>query len=135
MTVDVVLAPNNESELSGLLASVYDPQSESYQTLARPGRVQLAFCPQQYAGSGTHQLSAGKWIGSGTIFVPIPAARKRTQQRGGGGVQDYLRRYRNPEVLTLRTPQQFSCQQSWLPAFVVLSVFRTPCACIRTCVR
>ena len=30
MTVDVVLAPNNPSELSSLLANLYDPNSNSY---------------------------------------------------------------------------------------------------------
>ena len=45
MAVDVVLAPNNESELSGLLASVYDPQSQSYQRWLGQGEFYSRFAP------------------------------------------------------------------------------------------
>ncbi len=84
MTVDVVLAPNNESELSDLLANLYDPKSQSYRHWLGTGRVQLAFCPEQRADCRNHQLSAGKWIGQWNNLRPRsccaradPAARWR----------------------------------------------------------
>ena len=138
MAVDVVLAPSNESELSDLLASVYDPQSQSYQHWLGQGEFYSRFAPSECAGSGTHRLSAGKWIGSGTIFVPVPAARERTQQHGGGGVQDYppqLPQFERGHLLF----ERLSSSAANNPGFgssSVLSVFRIPCACILTwCVR
>jgi subtilase family serine protease len=46
MAVDVVLAPNNEAELSGLLASVYDPQSQSYRHWLGQGEFYSRFAPR-----------------------------------------------------------------------------------------
>ena len=45
MVVDVVLAPNNESELSSLLADVYNPQSKNYQHWLGQGEFYARFAP------------------------------------------------------------------------------------------
>src|SRR3984885_7569993 len=45
MTVDVVLAPSNQPELSALVGEVYDPQSSSYQQWLAKGEVYSRFAP------------------------------------------------------------------------------------------
>jgi kumamolisin len=47
MAVDVVLAPRNESEISSLLASVYDPQNPSYQQWLSAAEFYSRFAPSQ----------------------------------------------------------------------------------------
>ena len=45
MVVDVVLAPNNEAQLSSLLADVYNPQSKNYQHWLGQGEFYARFAP------------------------------------------------------------------------------------------
>jgi subtilase family serine protease len=45
MTVDVVLAPSNQPELSALVGKVYDPQSSSYQQWLAKGEFYSRFAP------------------------------------------------------------------------------------------
>jgi len=47
MTVDVVLAPNNEAELSDLLADVYNPKSANYQHWLGQGEFYARFAPSK----------------------------------------------------------------------------------------
>jgi subtilase family serine protease len=47
MVVDVVLAPNNESELSDLLADVYNPKSANYQHWLGQGEFYARFAPSK----------------------------------------------------------------------------------------
>lgn len=45
MTVDVVLAPSNQAELSGLLTAVYDQKSPKYQQWLAKGEFESRFAP------------------------------------------------------------------------------------------
>src|SRR5208337_656197 len=61
MTVDVVLAPRNEPELSGLLANVYNPKSDSYRHWLGKGEFYSRFAPSdaQIAAIASHLQASG----------------------------------------------------------------------------
>src|ERR1700730_2804000 len=61
MTVDVVLAPRNESELSDLLANIYNPKSDRYRHWLGTGEFYSRFAPSdaQAAAIADHLQASG----------------------------------------------------------------------------
>jgi subtilase family serine protease len=51
MSVEVVLAPNNEAQLSGLLTSTYNPNSRNYQHWLAKGQFNALFAPSSAQSS------------------------------------------------------------------------------------
>ena len=100
MTVDVVLAPNHESELSGLLASVYDPQSQSYQRWLGQGEFNLRFAP-----SSTQVTAITSYLQASGLIVEQSSSPFLLRVSGPSNVVETafkttLRNYRNSRGVT-----------------------------------
>ena len=100
MTVDVVLAPNNESELSGLLASVYDPQSQSYQRWLGQGEFNLRFAP-----SSAQVAALTSYLQASGLVVEQSSSPFLLRVSGPSNVLEAafkttFRNYRNPRGVT-----------------------------------
>src|ERR1700733_6683425 len=100
MTVDVVLAPNNESELSGLLASVYDPQSQSYQRWLCQGEFNLRFAP-----SSAQVAALTSYLQASGLVVEQSSSPFLLRVSGPSNVLEAafkttFRNYRNPRGVT-----------------------------------
>src|SRR3984957_3758652 len=100
MTVDVVLAPNHEAELSGLLTSVYDPQSPSYRRWLGQGEFTARFAPSSaQVAALTQYLQA-----SGLVVEPSSSAFLLRVSGPSNAVaaafKTTIRNYRNPRGVT-----------------------------------
>jgi subtilase family serine protease len=100
MAVDVVLAPNNESELSGLLASVYDPQSQSYRRWLGQGEFSTRFAP-----SSAQVAALTQYLQASGLVVEPSSSPFLLRVSGPSNVvaaafKTTLRNYRNPRGVT-----------------------------------
>ena len=118
MTVDVVLAPNNESELSGLLASVYDRQSQSYQRWLGQGEFNLRFAP-----SSAQVAALTSYLQASGLVVEQSSSPFLLRVSGPSNVVEAafkttLRNYRNPRGVTYFS----NASAVQLPAFLASGV-------------
>src|ERR1700691_3911952 len=100
MAVDVVLAPNNESELSGLLANVYDPQSPSYRRWLGQGEFSARFAP-----SSAQVAALTQYLQASGLVVEPSSSPFLLRVSGPSNVvaaafKTTLRNYRNPRGVT-----------------------------------
>src|ERR1700691_2210027 len=100
MAVDVVLAPNNESELSGLLANVYDPQSQSYQHWLGQGEFYSRFAP-----SSAQVAALTQYLQASGLVVEQSSSPFLLRVSGPSSVvvaafKTSLRNFRNPRGVT-----------------------------------
>jgi subtilase family serine protease len=100
MTVDVVLAPNHEAELSGLLASVYDPQSPSYRRWLGQGEFSARFAP-----SSAQVAALTQYLQASGLVVEPSSSPFLLRVSGPSNVvaaafKTNLRNYRNPRGVT-----------------------------------
>ena len=118
MTVAVVLAPNNESELSGLLASVYDRQSQSYQRWLGQGEFNLRFAP-----SSAQVAALTSYLQASGLVVEQSSSPFLLRVSGPSNVVEAafkttLRNYRNPRGVTYFS----NASAVQLPAFLASGV-------------
>ena len=134
MTVDVVLAPSNESELSGLLASVYDPKSQSYHRWLGQGEFNMRFAPSSAQVAAVTDYLRESGLDVEESSSPFLLRVKRTQQHGRGDFQDFVPHLPKSARASLifQTPQRSSSRKPGLRGSSVSWVFRIPCACNRT---
>src|SRR3984957_8910376 len=100
MAVDVVLAPNHEAELSGLLASVYDPQSPSYRRWLGQGEFSARFAP-----SSAQVAALTQYLQASGLIVESSSSPFLLRVSGPSSVvaaafKTTLRNYRNPRGVT-----------------------------------
>src|SRR3984957_5161066 len=100
MAVDVVLAPNHEAELSGLLASVYDPQSPSYRRWLGQGEFSARFAP-----SSAQVAALTQYLQASGLIVEPSSSPFLLRVSGPSNVvaaafKTTLRNYRNPRGVT-----------------------------------
>jgi subtilase family serine protease len=97
MAVDVVLAPNHESELSDLLANVYNPKSNSYQHWLGKGEFYSRFAPSdaQIAPIADYLRASGLAVErSSSPFLVRASGPSSTV---AAAFRTTLRSYRNPK--------------------------------------
>jgi subtilase family serine protease len=97
MAVYVVLAPGNESELSDLLANLYNPKSESYRQWLSKGEFYSRFAPSnaQIAAIGDYLRASGLAVErSSSPFLVRASGPSSTV---AAAFRTTLRSYRNPK--------------------------------------
>jgi subtilase family serine protease len=100
MTVDVVLAPSNQPELSALLAKVYDPQSPSYQQWLAKGEFYSRFAPDsaQVAAVTEYLQAQGLIVEQSSSPFLVRASGPSSTVAAAFGTA--LHSYRNPRGIT-----------------------------------
>jgi kumamolisin len=100
MTVDVVLASPNESELSDLLANVYNPKSESYQHWLGKGEFYSRFAPSsaQTAAIADYLRASGLVVGQS--LSPFLVRASGPSSLVAAAFRTSLLTYRNPKGIT-----------------------------------
>ncbi len=97
MTVDVVLAPRNESELSDLLANVYNPKSDSYRHWLGKGQFYSRFAP-----SDAQTAAIADYLRASGLTVKQSSSPFLVRASGPSGMvaaafRTTLHSYRNPQ--------------------------------------
>jgi subtilase family serine protease len=100
MAVDVVLAPNHESELSGLLASVYDPQSPGYRRWLGQGEFSARFAPSSAQVAALTQYLQSSGLVVEPSSSPFLLRVSGPSNMVAAAFKTTLRNYRNPRGVT-----------------------------------
>lgn len=100
MTVEVVLAPRNESQLSDLLANLYNPQSESYQHWLGKGEFYSRFAPSnaQIAAIADYLQASGLVVEQSSS--PFLLRASGSSSMVASAFRTTLSTYRNPKGIT-----------------------------------
>jgi len=100
MTIQVVLAPRDESQLSALLANLYDPKSNTYRQWLAQGEFYSRFAPsdEQIAAVADHLRASGLVVEpSSSPFLVRASGPSRTV---AVAFRTILRTYRNRNGIT-----------------------------------
>jgi subtilase family serine protease len=100
MTVEVVLAPGNESQLSDLLANLYNPNSPSYRQWLATGEFYSRFAPSaaQIAAVQDHLQAHGLVLEQSSSPFLVRASGPSSVVEAAFGTS--LHTYRNPRGIT-----------------------------------
>jgi kumamolisin len=113
MTVDVVLAPNNEAELSDLLADVYNPKSANYQHWLGQGEFYARFAPSKAQTAAVTDYLRESGLDVEESLSPFLVRVSGPSNIVETAFRTTLHNYRNPleGSIIFQTIQRFSCQQ------------------------
>jgi subtilase family serine protease len=100
MTVEVVLAPRNESQLSDLLENLYSPKSKSYRQWLAKGEFYSRFAPSksQIEAIGSHLQASGLIVERSSS--PFLVRASGTSQTVAAAFRTALHSYRNRNGIT-----------------------------------
>ena len=100
MTIEVVLAPSNGSELSDLLASVYNPKSDNYRHWLGKGEFYSRFAPSdaQIAAIADYLRASGLVLEQSSS--PFLVRASGPSSAVASAFKTTLRTYRNPQGIT-----------------------------------
>lgn len=95
ISVEVVLAPDNESALNGLLTSLYDPQSKSYQQWLGKSEFATRFAPSASRVAALTDYLQAKGLAIEPTSSPFRLRVTGSSSEVAAAFQTTLRTYRN----------------------------------------
>ncbi|MGA8505120.1 MAG: protease pro-enzyme activation domain-containing protein [Candidatus Sulfotelmatobacter sp.] len=97
MAVEVVLAPRNESELSDLLANLYNPKSESYRHWLSKGEFYSRFAPSDAQIAAIADLLRARGLVVEKLSSPFLLRASGPSSMVAAAFRTTLSTYRNPK--------------------------------------